>query len=78
MTTSQESYRQIKLKTCSYHIVHVCEHYQLFRVIDGKRNDKTDLTNKNIDAVIRYLSDAEMMHVEEIRSIYEKAETMAA
>ncbi|MDM5272111.1 hypothetical protein PGH07_07955 [Sulfurovum sp. zt1-1] len=78
MSTYHEEYKQIKLKICSYQIVYVCEHYQVFRVIDGKRHSKSDLTNKKLEAVIRYLSDAEMMNVEDIRGIYEEAETMAA
>lgn len=76
MSTYPEHYKRIKLKTSAYEIVYVCEHYHVYRVIDGKRNAKTDLTNKHIEAVYRYLADAEMMKQEEIRRRYEEAESM--
>jgi len=77
MQIGNETTKRIRLKTAEYEIVHVCDHYHVYRVIDGKRNAKTDMTNKSIDAVCRYLADAEFMKQEEIRKRYEEAESMA-
>jgi len=77
MTTTPETVKRIRLKTAEYEIVHVCDHYHVYRVIDGKRNAKTDLTNRHIESVYRYLADAEFMKQEEVRKRYEEAESMA-
>lgn len=66
-----------KLKTSIYNLAFSHGHWGLRKVEDGKPLDKTELTNKNDEAIFSYLAGAERCTEQEARSAYERGQEIS-